>query len=168
MVFGVIVDAPEAINGMAHALPEWMRHPNFWWVTILSAIWTVVMWVIWRKPVEDDATVQVHAKRIVLFAKELQETEHAIMDAKELNVSYLLNHLSVVIPNKVESLLGLEARKQYVKTLDKAKESSKGNAEIMAYAALPGLIDRLWDEALRLESKRVKTQDRHTSEPPRQ
>lgn len=54
LIVGLLADAPQAIQNAGKWLPQWLKHPDFWWVGGVIAVTGFVLWLIWRRPTDEE------------------------------------------------------------------------------------------------------------------
>jgi flagellar biosynthesis protein FliQ len=172
-IVGIIAAIPVAIANVKEWGPDWVAHPNTWWIFGGVVIFAAGQWVIWRKfpdeTLEDvdellkkeaplEYTLLINLKSISDQANYLQE-----MEGHKIAMTHIIARLENDLPVLIKQLYGPEVEGDYDFQISSAKKRLSTSANEMhnawdlynvAHSFVYGLI-------IKKTSERPKTNWQH-------
>ncbi len=176
-VVGLIVDVPELIKMAIENGPAFLSHPNTWWIASIVVIEAGIIWWIWRSRDDRVPKIETYEKFLGCFkdasqrvrgiAELLVELEafHIAVMARApgtVNETYAFHQLELAYPTRIKRALGEEAEEDFISAVRSAKSAG---ALIACNAAIPPILDLIWQEFEKLSQRESKNTEIQATRP---
>lgn len=166
-ICGIVVNVPQAIRTVIDSGPEFLNHPNTWWIVFVLLVEGLILFWIWRRPGEDDP----YSRILDVFSGEplrIQELGELLASlgrfhrsvrrcpADSIDANKVFDRLELVFSLRIKTLLGDEAESRFAEAL---KATKRAGPFIACAAVIPLAESMAWErvEELWREESRAPT-----------